>query len=89
MTAQNTPLPSGRDPLPGRAGAGGGQAIRDYLNPAYPPALCDEAERADRLAHFAQPAPTQDGGVPHGAAIVIAVGLLALAAIIAATLGVV
>ncbi len=34
---------------------------RDYLDPAYPPALCDEAERADRLAHFAQsPAPASN-----------------------------
>jgi len=67
---------------------------RDYLNPDYPPALCDPDKRADRLAHFAQPAPitpapAQDGGVPHLAAIVIAVVVLALAAIAAATLGVV
>jgi len=63
---------------------------RDYLNPDYPPALCDQAERADRLAHFA-PAPAQDG-TPHGAAILALLGaaaFLAVAAIILAALGVV
>jgi len=48
VTAPISPLPPG--------GAGGGQAIRDYLNPNYPPALCDADERTDRLAHFAQSA---------------------------------
>lgn len=59
---------------------------RDYLNPSYPPALCDEAERADRLAHFAQPAPD---GTPHGAAVaIIAAAALVLAAIALAVTGV-
>jgi len=59
---------------------------RDYLNPIYPPALCDEAERADRLAHFAQPA--QDG-TPHGAAVaIIAVAVLIAAALALAVTGV-